>query len=134
MKLVTLTQPPAGPQVPSVPVQAPVNQIAFVFKQPLQPVFMTALGDNIVPCIGDYDALLDELKDTHVVLETVEGQKCAVNPDKIAFFFPTEIGQFSLVFTVSQPGQAGMAGLTVKATTAEIEGMFANPSSPIILG
>ncbi len=116
MKLIELTQ-----QTDSIKLKVVIDQINFVFKQPLQPVFMVdmaGMDGAMMSCVSNYDQVLATLdNEGFALLETPSGLKAAVNPKHILFFVSPELGLFNLMFT-------GKIGLVVKATTAEMEQMF----------
>lgn len=119
---IELIQPPAKEGDPVQKITALSDHIMFAFKQPLQPIFQVAVGTAILPCIGDYEALLTELEESGlVVLDTPEGGKAAVNKDHILFFVSPSLGIYSLMF-------CGKMGMSVKATTADINGLFEKKS------
>lgn len=128
---IKLTQPgPPNPQTgeqsPPVEITAAVDKIMFCFKQPLQPVIMFGLGGIVMPVMGDYDKIVDELVGYGLkTLDTPEGLKAVVNPDQVLFYFTPELGIYNLMF-------AGKAGLTVKSTTAEVEGIFKSGSNLLL--
>jgi len=114
MKLIELAQSDKG----STQLKVVIDQINFVFKQPLQPTLMVSIAGAMLPCVGDYNQVLESLGlEGFVLLDTPNGSKAAVNPKHILFFMTPELGLFNLMFT-------GKTGLVVKATTAEMEQMF----------
>lgn len=124
-KLLELLQPPPQEGVPPQKVIAAIDHICFSFKQPLQPVFMVNVGGAVLPCLGNYDEALRMLENCgFAIFDTPEGSRAAVNPAHVLFYTNPELGMYSIMF----PGKAGM---TVKATISEVEGLF-EPKSPII--
>ena len=123
--IIELSAVPAEEGGPPQTVFIPVDQIAFVLKIPLQPVFMVNVSGAIMPCLGDYDAVSSYIElDGFRALGTPDGSKLVVNPEKIMFYTNLEIGMFHLMF----PGK----GLNVKATTDEIKKLFDKKSSIIL--
>ena len=126
MKFIELTQPPQQEGQGVVTIKAVIDQINFATKQSLQPVFMVALAGAALPCIGTYQDVLDGLESAGFILfDTPDGSQAAVNAKHVAFFVSPQLGIYNLMFV-------GKAGLIVKATLAEIEGMFEENKSPII--
>ena len=123
--IIELSALPPKEGEPSQTVFIPVDQIAFVLKIPLQPVFMVNVNGLIMPCLGDYDNVLSKLElDGFRNLGAPDGSSVVVNPEKILFYVHLEIGLFHLMFLGK--------GLNVKATTQEIEKLFDEKSSIIL--
>jgi hypothetical protein len=124
MNFIELTQPPQAEGQPIVKLKAIIDQIAFTFKKPFEPTFVVVIADAKLPCIGQYEDVLNGLAaEGFTIFDTPEGTHAAVNSDRVTFFTSPELGIYSLVFL-------GKAALTVRATTNEVEGMF--NKSPII--
>lgn len=120
--LIELMCPPPGEGQPVQKITALSDQIVFVFKQPLQPVFQVAMGATMLPCLGDYDAVLTQVEKAGLnIFDTPEGAQAAINKNHIAFFTSPSLGLYSFMFT-------NKVGMTVKATTAEITGLFEKKS------
>lgn len=133
MKTIELMQPPAAEGQPAQTVHAIIDRIAFMFKQPLQPIFVVAVGNGTLPCIGDHAAVLQQLKVSGFTLfETPESGSAAVNKDAVLFYAQPlangapQLGQYALMF-------AGGTALTVKATAQDLENMLDDGKSSIIL-
>lgn len=108
-------------------VTALSEQISFAFKQPLDPIFTMAMGVAILPFIGDYDAVLEQLEAAgFIIFDTPEGNKAAINPNHVLFYITPQLGVYSLMFD-------GKIGISIKATTAEIKNMFEGEKSDIII-
>ncbi len=126
MKIIELMQPPQNNQAPVQKVQAMSSQIAYAFKQPLESVFAVNIGGAILPCIGDYDALLDTLTgEGFTVFDTPENGRAVVNSERVLFFVNPELGIYTLMF-------AGKSGMAVKSTLRDVENMLLKKSSVII--
>ncbi len=126
MKFIELTQSPQQEGAGITQLKVVIDQINFAFKQPLQPMFMVAMAGAVMPCIGNYDDVLESLSaEGFAILNTPEGSQAAINAKHVVFFVSPELGLFNLMF-------AGKSGLTVRATTVEIEQMFEPDKSPII--
>jgi hypothetical protein len=84
----------------------------------LQPVFIVNISGAILPCIGDYDSVVENLlkHDRLVVFDTPEGTKAVVNGDYVLFYASPELGLFNLMFD-------GKAAISVKATSKQIESL-----------
>lgn len=120
---VSTVPPKEGDPVQTVFI--PIDQIAFVLKIPLQPMYMVNINSIIIPCLGDYDAVASKLElDGFHALSGPDGAKLVAKPEKIMFYIKLEIGLFHLMF----PGK----GLNVKATTEDIQKLFDEKSSIIL--
>lgn len=127
MSFIELTMPPQQKGQEIQKVTAVSDQISFAFKQPLDPVFTMAMGVAVLPFIGDYDAVLEQLEEAgFTIFDTPEGAKAAINPNRVLFYMTPQLGVFSLMFD-------GKIGMSVKATTAEIKKMFEGAKSNIII-
>lgn len=125
MNIIELSAVPPQEGDPVQTVFIPIGKIAFVIKVPLQPVFMVSIDGIILPCLGDYDAVISKLEsDGFAIFDTPDCVKAIVNPEKIMFYLNPEIGLFHLMFLGK--------GINVKATTEEIQKLF-NEKSSIIL-
>ena len=119
---IQLMQPPTKAGDPVQKVTALSDKIMFAFRAPLQPVFQVAVGAVVLPCIGDYGKLLQQLEEAGLsLLDTPEGTQAAVNKDHILFFASPGLGAYSLMFS-------GQMGMTVKATQTDITGLFEKKS------
>lgn len=127
MSFIELTMPPQQEGQEIQKVTAVSDQISFAFKQPLDPVFTMAMGVAVLPFIGDYDDVLEQLEEMgFTIFDTPEGAKAAINPNRVLFYMSPQLGVFSLMFD-------GKIGMSVKATTAEIKKMFEGDKSNIII-
>jgi hypothetical protein len=126
MKIIELMQPPSNNQAPVQKVQVVSSQIAYAFKQPLESVFAVNVGGALLPCIGDYDAILETLTgEGFTLFNTPEDGRAVVNPAQVLFFVNPDLGIYNLMF-------AGKSGMAVKSTRADIETMLLKTSSVII--
>lgn len=127
MSFIELTMPPQQEGQEIQKVTALSDQISFAFKQPLDPIFTMAMGVAVLPFIGDYDDVLEQLEEAHfTIFDTPEGAKAAINPNRVLFYMSPQLGVYSMMFD-------GKIGMSVKATTAEIKKMFEGDKSNIII-
>lgn len=127
MSFIELTMPPQQEGQEIQKVIALSEQISFAFKQPLDPIFTMAMGVAVLPFIGDYDAVLEQLERAgFTIFETPGGNKAAINPNRVLFYMSPQLGVYSFMFD-------GKIGMSIKATTAEIKKMFEGEKSNIII-
>lgn len=119
---IELAQPTSAGNVPITIIS---EHISFTFKQPLQSMFQVGLGAIVMPCIGVYELLLENLKQEGFgIFDTPEGTKSAINPKHVVFYMSPKLGIYSFMF-------GGKSGVSVKATIDEITQLFSE-KSPII--
>jgi hypothetical protein len=125
MSFIELTTAPAEGK-PSQKITAVAEQIAFAFKQPLSPYFTIAIGPAILPCIGNYEAILKQLEEGGLtIFDTMEGGRAAINHKHVLFFTSPELGIYMFMFN-------SKIGLTFQTTLQEVTQMFDKRSSIIL--
>ena len=105
------------PGKPSPTIVVPSEKISFAFKKTFEPHCTVGIGDIFAPCSFDFARVSKVLvEDEGFISFDVPdgGGKCVVNPDRINFYMPMEIGIFSLMFN-------GRSAITVRATTEQIQ-------------
>jgi hypothetical protein len=95
MKLIEVTTK-GGAQI-----NVNVDRIAFVLRQPLEPVYVVAMLGARTPVDGNvtpYDELVEQLGDKFVAFDTPEGTLAYVNPEYVMITMSPELGTTGLVF------------------------------------
>lgn len=121
--LFELRQPPTkqGESIQTVLVNS--DNISFIFKPPLHPIFQVAVHGLMLPCIGDYDAAVDVCKKLGFVsFDLEDGGTAVINKDHLLFFMSPSLGKYKIMF-------AGNVPMTIKSTLKGITELFVDKPS-----
>ncbi len=123
--IIELSAVPPKEGDPVQTVSIPIDKLVFIVKIPLQPILIVNIDGLMMACLGDFNAvtLKLELHDFRV-LDTDDGGRAVVNPERIMFYLNPELGLFHLMF----PGK----GINVRTTTEEIQKLFDEKSSIVL--
>jgi hypothetical protein len=78
-----------------------VDRIAFVARQPMEPIYTVAMPGARTPVDGNatpYDELVEQLGDKFVAFDLPEGTVAYVNPEYVMITMSPELGTTGLMF------------------------------------